>query len=115
MKKLLDGSVYSNLENLGQQLDAVVVDAEGPGIQRCGSMFWLKPGDGRDIIRSKKQSPDRIGKWYPAFFQTLLSAGIYLPPSPYEVGFLSAAHDQSHIALLGDALNKIGRKNRAKK
>jgi len=106
LQKLLDGTVYSGLENLGQQLDAMVDEFEDLAIQRCGSMFWLKPGAGRDLIRSRKRFPDSIGQWFPAFYQALLSAGIYLPPSPYEVGFLSTAHDPSHIALLGDALRK---------
>jgi glutamate-1-semialdehyde 2,1-aminomutase len=106
LQKLLDGTVYSGLENLGQQLDAMVDEIEGLAIQRRGSMFWLKPGAERDLIRSRNRFPDSIGRWFPAFYQALLSVGIYLPPSPYEVGFLSTAHDPSHIALLGDALRK---------
>lgn len=106
LRKLLDGTVYSDLENLGQQLDALVDEFDDLAVQRCGSMFWFRPGPERNLIRSKKRFPDRIGHWFPAFFQALLSAGIYLPPSPYEVGFLSAAHDPSHIALIGDALRK---------
>jgi glutamate-1-semialdehyde 2,1-aminomutase len=69
-------------------------------------MFWFKPGRERNIIRSRKHCPDSIGHWFPAFFKVLLSAGIYLSPSPYEVGFLSTAHTPSHIALIGDALRK---------
>jgi glutamate-1-semialdehyde 2,1-aminomutase len=106
LQKLLDGTVYSGLENLGQQLDAMVDEIEGLAIQRRGSMFWLKPGAERDLIRSRNRFPDSIGRWFPAFYQALLSVGIYMPPSPYEVGFLSTAHDPSHIALLGDALRK---------
>jgi glutamate-1-semialdehyde 2,1-aminomutase len=105
LTKLLDGSAYSDLETLGRQLDALVDDFEAIDIQRCGSVFWLKPGTAGNIVRSTGEFPDGIGRWYTTLFNALLSAGIYFPPSPYEVGFLSTAHDRSHIALIGDVLS----------
>jgi len=96
--------VYSSLEDLGQKLEAAVEEFDNLSIQRCGSMFWLKPGSAQGTVRSSKQFPESAAQWYPAFFKGLLSAGIYQPPSPYEVGFLSAAHDESHIARLSEAL-----------
>ena len=35
---------------------------------------------------------------YAAFFRGMLARGIYVPPSPFEAWFLSAAHTESHIA-----------------
>jgi glutamate-1-semialdehyde 2,1-aminomutase len=34
----------------------------------------------------------------------MLDRGVYLPPSPYEAWFLSAAHDQAAISQIADAL-----------
>jgi glutamate-1-semialdehyde 2,1-aminomutase len=32
------------------------------------------------------------------FFHAMLARGVYLAPSAFEAGFLSAAHDESHVA-----------------
>jgi len=45
------------------------------------------------------QAADR--KLFAALFRELLAGGVYLPPSPFEVSFLSAAHDD---AVLEQAL-----------
>jgi len=41
---------------------------------------------------------------YAAFFHAMLDQGVYLPPSPYEAWFLSAAHDDAAIGRIADAL-----------
>jgi glutamate-1-semialdehyde 2,1-aminomutase len=41
---------------------------------------------------------------YAAFFHSMLSSGIYLPPSVYEAWFLSAAHDDRAVDRIIDAL-----------
>jgi glutamate-1-semialdehyde 2,1-aminomutase len=38
------------------------------------------------------------------FFHAMLGRGVYLPPSPYEAWFLSAAHDDAAINLIAEAL-----------
>jgi len=59
-----------------------------------------------DFIRSmakaydKEQSPAA----YAAFFHAMLDRGVYLPPSPYEAWFVSAAHDDAALARIADAL-----------
>jgi glutamate-1-semialdehyde 2,1-aminomutase len=37
-------------------------------------------------------------------FHGLLARGIAMAPSAYEVGFLSTAHGEAHVAKLADAL-----------
>jgi glutamate-1-semialdehyde 2,1-aminomutase len=39
-----------------------------------------------------------------AFFHAMLDSGVYLPPSPYEAWFVSAAHDEQAIELIAEAL-----------
>ena len=34
----------------------------------------------------------------------MLDGGVYLPPSPFEAWFLSAAHDDSAVNKIADAL-----------
>ena len=41
---------------------------------------------------------------YPAFFHSMLDAGVYLPPSAYEAWFVSAAHDDAAIDRIAAAL-----------
>jgi glutamate-1-semialdehyde 2,1-aminomutase len=46
---------------------------------------------------------------YAAFFHAMLDGGVYLPPSPYEAWFLSAAHDDAAIDRIADALPAAAR------
>jgi glutamate-1-semialdehyde 2,1-aminomutase len=52
--------------------------------------------------------PDRIpignGEWFSRFFHAAIARGVYLPPSSYEVGFISLAHDEATLASAADAL-----------
>jgi glutamate-1-semialdehyde 2,1-aminomutase len=41
---------------------------------------------------------------YAAFFHAMLDRGVYLPPSPFEAWFVSAAHDDNALARVADAL-----------
>jgi glutamate-1-semialdehyde 2,1-aminomutase len=34
----------------------------------------------------------------------MLDGGVYLPPSPYEAWFLSAAHDDTAVSRIAEAL-----------
>lgn len=60
-------------------------------IPTVGSIFWITYGE-----KGKIQNPDQIdsevGKYFNAIFSRLLNKGVYLGPSGYEVGFISAAH-----------------------
>jgi glutamate-1-semialdehyde 2,1-aminomutase len=52
--------------------------------------------------------PDRIpaahAEWFARFFHAAIARGVYLPPSPYEVGFVSLAHDAGTLAAAASAL-----------
>ncbi len=72
-------------------------------IATIGSIFWMVYGN-----QEKIQSPDQIspeaGKYFKAIFSKLLERGVYLGPSGYEVGFVSAAHSPE---ILDKAANEI--------
>ncbi|MEO7385800.1 MAG: glutamate-1-semialdehyde 2,1-aminomutase [Gammaproteobacteria bacterium] len=108
LRELADGTAYLALEDNGQLLDHLCRDIPGVRLQRFGSLFWIVADAARpaDIIRTPTGlSADAVAR-FPAFFHALLAAGIYLAPSPYEVGFLSTAHTDDDIRTLATAARK---------
>jgi glutamate-1-semialdehyde 2,1-aminomutase len=106
LAELADGRVYAALEDLGRKLERAVRRA-GLHLQRAGSIFWIYPGrpDTADgTIRAPVQISPEAPAAYPALFHRLLATGLYLPPSPYEVGFLSTAHRIAHVRALAQAI-----------
>jgi glutamate-1-semialdehyde 2,1-aminomutase len=62
-------------------------------------------GQVRDFGEAKGQSSAA----YAGFFHAMLRHGVYLPPSPFEAWFLSAAHDDAAIGRIADALPAAAR------
>ena len=72
-------------------------------LQQAGNLFSFFLGvtaPVRDFAQAKAQS----GAAYAAFFHAMLDGGVYLPPSPFEAWFVSAAHDDRAIAAVAAAL-----------
>jgi glutamate-1-semialdehyde 2,1-aminomutase len=72
-------------------------------LQEAGSLFSVflgTTGQVRDFDGARRQSSAA----YAAFFHAMLAAGIYLPPSPYEAWFVSAAHDDEALGRIAEAL-----------
>jgi len=72
-------------------------------LQEAGSLFSFFLGVDepvRDFGAARGQSAAA----YAAFFHAMLDAGVYLPPSPFEAWFLSAAHDDAAIDHIAAAL-----------
>ena len=107
LRQLADGQLYRRLETLGEALQRSVAGS-GVAMQRHGSIFWLLPGaaEGNALIRSPSSVPADAARRYAAIYHSLLDQGIYLAPSAFEVGFLSARHDGSHVDALAAALRK---------
>ena len=59
----------------------------------------------RDFAAAQRQDT----KAYAAFFHAALERGVYLPPSAYEVWFLSSAHDDAALERVLDALPHAAR------
>ena len=66
----------------------------------CSRCSWGVRSRSVSFDDAKKQSAAA----YAAFFHAMLDRGVYLPPSPYEAWFLSAAHDEAALARIADAL-----------
>ena len=107
--------VLDHLEVLGQRLEAsmraVLHGNDWPvAFCRMGSLFWFAFGDRKAPVCAENVS-DAAPDLYRRFHSACLQAGVYLAPSAYEVGFLSAAHSNADIDLAGkifaDALSAI--------
>jgi glutamate-1-semialdehyde 2,1-aminomutase len=77
--------------------------AEDPGISVVAhaSLFWIVRAPAGEPIRRPDRIPAAHAAWFSRFFHAALSRGVYLPPSAFEVEFLSTAHSDS---ILNDAI-----------
>ena len=105
LKKLEMHHVYGELEQRTQQFVEQLTrgfhDTDAPvRVARAGSIFWLhlspeishEGSEQGAVIRRPDQISRGTREWYSGFFQRCLDGGVYLAPSPYEVGFVSLAH-----------------------
>jgi glutamate-1-semialdehyde 2,1-aminomutase len=85
--------VYQTLEARAAQLTAWT--PPGVTVNRVGSMFtfFFSPDPVTDWESAKKCDTARFGK----FFHFLLERGVYIAPSQFEAGFVSAAHSEEDI------------------
>ena len=64
-------------------------------VQRAGSM-WTAFFTGAPV-RSWDDAAGVDAPRFAAFFRAMLARGVLLPPSPFECGFVSAAHGEAEI------------------
>ena len=67
-----------------------------------GSIFWLSFDGKKSVRRADQIDSDMSG--FKKLFSALLSRGIYIGPSGYEVGFVSQAHTKEHLTIAADAI-----------
>ena len=104
LEQLADGKLYAQLESLGASLETQLGAIPGVTVQRLGSVFWPYLAASAAPLRSLADLKARPAAAFGPVFHRLLEAGIYLAPSAFEVGFLSAAHTHAHVALLAEQL-----------
>lgn len=87
--------------------EALTAEGVPHRVQNAGSLFSVFfTGDPvGDFDSAQRQDT----KAYAAFFHAALERGVYLPPSAYEVWFLSAAHDEAALERVLDALPHAAR------
>ena len=101
---------YDRLSQLAKQLtDGLTGSAKKHGVPFCaqsiGGMFGLYfsktiPTSYNEVMASDKAAFNR-------FFHAMLTEGVYLAPSAFEAGFVSAAHTDADIAQTVAAADKI--------
>ena len=105
--------VYARVDAVAAEvakLAAEALSAAGVSfrLQEAGNLFSVFLGNippVRDFDGARRQSSAA----YAAFFHAMLAAGIYLPPSPYEAWFVSAAHDDEALGRIAEAVPAAAR------
>ena len=100
LDELESSRTHDHLESLGAQLEAGMKDAaHSAGVpvnfRRQGSMFCGYFTDRPVDNLAEAMHSDRVR--FARFFHGMLDAGIYLAPSQFEAGFISAAHTPADI------------------
>jgi len=85
--------VYTQIERAAAAICAAA--PAGVTANRVGSMFTFFFTDGAVTDWESAKRADRVR--FGEFFHFLLERGIYLPPSQFEAGFVSAAHDEEAV------------------
>ena len=99
---------WTKLETLGALLEKEVAGAlQGVSqpwtMTRLGSLFWLSFQAGA-APRAAEAIDEKAGARFKPLFHALLERGIYVPPSAYEVMFLSLAHTPKDVATFAHGL-----------
>jgi glutamate-1-semialdehyde 2,1-aminomutase len=103
-------SVWQRLETMGVALEEVLAPilAQAPfpvRLVRAGSLFWLCLHAGAAPRRAVTLEPQALHR-FAALFHAMLARGVYLPPSAYEVCFLSASFGAQDLKHFADALKE---------
>ena len=106
LEQLADGRLYAQLESLGADLEQQLHAIPGITVQRMGSVFWPYLASNAAPLRSLGDLKAKPATPFGPVFHKLLDASIYLAPSAFEVGFLSAAHTSAHVAQLAGEMRK---------
>lgn len=109
LKQLQTPGVWAGIEaravELEQRLTAAAQQAKAKAVvQRVGTMFTTFFTDQPVINWATAKTAD-TGK-FGAFFRAMLEQGVYLAPSQFEAGFLSAAHGAEEIEATVRAAEK---------
>jgi glutamate-1-semialdehyde 2,1-aminomutase len=70
-----------------------------------GSIFWLSFNGKKRIQKADQIDPDMT--YFKVMHRELLNKGVYLGPSGYEVGFVSAAHTDNDLSLASKAFCEV--------
>lgn len=100
---------YERLEALGAMAEEALRDAARSAgvpaaVNRVGSMLTLFIGVPavRNLDDALACSKERFARW----FSAMLAEGVYLPPSQFEALFLSLAHGEADVDVLGRAARR---------
>jgi glutamate-1-semialdehyde 2,1-aminomutase len=112
LEELKAGDAYCTLESLGAQLEAGLCEAaKSAGVpvtfNRCGSMFcgYFSSQPVHNLADAMHSDRARFAK----YFHGMLDEGIYLAPSQFEAGFMSAAHSAADVDQTVRAAAKVMR------
>lgn len=88
--RLFTGKINAHAQAKGYHFELVTI----------GSIYWISFDNSKRIRRSEDINPDMTG--FKHLHHALLERGVYLGPSGYEVGFVSAAHSEEILDTAAD-------------
>ncbi len=110
LKLLQSPGFYENLTRMTKKLtDGLTAVAKEAGVAFCaqsvGGMFGLyfsatPPTSYAEVMQCDKEAFNR-------FFHAMLDEGVYLAPSAFEAGFVSAAHGDAEIEATLEAARRV--------
>ena len=111
LKGVMQPGFYPQLEAKTQQLVTGLRDcARAAGIpfttNHVGGMFGLFFTDEPQVQRYSQALNGHIER-FKLFFHGMLEHGVYLAPSAFEAGFVSAAHGEAEIAATLKAAQEV--------
>ena len=108
--QLADVDVYNTVNANAQAVGEIVGQALTQAgvahrVQRTGSLMSIMfgPQAARDGVYNYDQARQQETWRYAPFFHSFLEAGVALPPSIFEVWFLSAAHGEAELEKIASA------------
>jgi len=110
LTECLKSNFYTQLEAKTKQLVAGLSEIKKDHFKvfTVGSIFWLAFTEKEKIQAAEEIDGDSM-KYFKTLFHHLLSKGVYLGPSGYEVGFINEAHTDDDIRrtilLFKEAMN----------
>ncbi|MFW5920400.1 MAG: glutamate-1-semialdehyde 2,1-aminomutase, partial [Polyangiales bacterium] len=100
LRHLEKDGVYDRLERISAQVEEILSSAAGDAgvpctVQRVGAMLtpFFREGPVRHFDDAEQSDTDAFATWHGA----MLREGVYWPPSQFEAGFVSLAHDDAAL------------------
>ena len=107
LAELAKGDAYRHIEMLGRHLDAAyarhALSAQAQ-LPRIGPIVWPYFDTASKLPIAASSISAQAVSTYHGRYRHWLARGVYLPPSAYEVCFLSAAHSTADVDKLLDVL-----------
>lgn len=109
LQQLLEPGFYEAMETKTQHFVAGIQDyCQAKGyrvhIQQIGSIFWIAFAEKRILVADQIESESM--DLFKVLHHELLQRGVYLGPSGYEVGFVSAAHTATDLEIAATAIKE---------
>jgi glutamate-1-semialdehyde 2,1-aminomutase len=107
LAELAEGSAYRHIDMLGKHLDSALARhalASQARLSRVGPIVWpYFDTRGALPVAASSINPAAVDEYHRRY-RGWLAHGVYMPPSAYEVCFLSAAHSTADVDKLLDVL-----------
>jgi len=110
--RLLTDETYAHLDRAAAEVarltsEALAKEGVAHRVQTAGNLFsvFFSEDPVTDYDGARAQQAYR----YAPFFHAMLARGVYLPPSPFEAWFVSAAHDADAVDRVAHALPEAAR------